>query len=143
MRLYKSCKKHSTHCTILISGGDPQKHGLPESIVYSNKLLENGVEENDIKLDTQSFNTFQNAQFSSKMIKDMHVEKIVLVSSAYHLKRSQLYFQYLGIHTEASRSDYVNANYTIIPVSINFYLTELALKEYIGIVIAHYIGKTL
>ncbi|ACT57423.2 hypothetical protein B2I23_04225 [Candidatus Liberibacter asiaticus] len=141
MRLYKSCKQHSMHCTIIISGGDPQKHGLAESIVYNNKLLESGVERDDIKLETQSLDTFQNAQFSSSMIKNMQGKNIILVSSAYHLKRSQLYFQHFGINTKASCSDYLNAYYSIIPLSANFYLTELALKEYIGILIAYYRGN--
>ncbi|MEG8098855.1 YdcF family protein [Candidatus Liberibacter brunswickensis] len=143
LRLYNSCKKHSKHCKIIISGGDPQKHGLSESIVYSNKLLEMNVDIKDIINETKSLNTFQNAQFSSKIIKEMNGKNIIIVSSAYHLKRSKLYFQYLGINTKTSCSDYINASYSIVPMSINFYLTELALKEYIGILISYYRGKTL
>nr|WP_244391998.1 YdcF family protein [Candidatus Liberibacter solanacearum] len=110
MRLYKLCKKHSTHCTILITGRDPQKNGLAEATVYSQKLLKLDVERDDIKLETQSFNTFQNAQFTSSNIKGRNV---MLVSSAYHLKRSQLYFQYFGIKTLTSRSDYINRYYRL------------------------------
>ncbi|WP_407042009.1 YdcF family protein [Candidatus Liberibacter solanacearum] len=108
IRLYKLCKKHSTHCTILITGGGPQKNGLAEATVYNQKLLKLDIERHDVKLETQSFNAFQNAHFTSSIIKNIKGRNVILVSSAYHLKRSQLYFQHFGHKTLTSRSDYIH-----------------------------------
>ncbi|WP_310649488.1 YdcF family protein [Candidatus Liberibacter sp.] len=138
VRLYDACKKAGeNHCTIVISGGDPQKHGVPESIVYSRKLIEIGINPDDIKLERKSLNTLQNAKLTSPIINTI-IEKqnnrnIILVSSAYHLRRSQLYFKYSKIKTIASPADYITVHFTIIPSAVNFYLTDLALKEYMGI----------
>ncbi|MBL0849114.1 MAG: YdcF family protein [Candidatus Liberibacter ctenarytainae] len=141
IRLYRLCKQQQKHCTILISGGDPQKHGIEESTIYRDKLLEIGIESIDIKLETHSLNTLQNAQLSSSIISSMFGDKlsknVIIVSSAYHLQRSQLYFKRFGIDTIASRADYITAHYSIIPSAFNIYLTELALKEYIG----YWVGK--
>ncbi|MBY7649887.1 MAG: YdcF family protein [Candidatus Liberibacter europaeus] len=137
MRLYKLCKQNLKNCTIIISGGDPQNYSISEAVVYGKKLLESGIEQKDIKLETESFNTFQNAKLSLSIVKSIMKKKsdtnIILVSSAYHLKRSQLYFNHFGIKTIASRSDYINVHYRIIPSIFNFHLTAIALKEYIGI----------
>nr|WP_240535985.1 YdcF family protein [Candidatus Liberibacter solanacearum] len=73
---------------MLITGRDPQKNGLAEETVYSQKLLKLDIERHDIKLETQSFNAFQNAQFTSSIIKNIKGRNVILVSSAYHLKRS-------------------------------------------------------
>ncbi|EMS36046.1 YdcF family protein [Candidatus Liberibacter americanus] len=137
IRLYRLCKQNRKNCTIIISGGDPQKHGISEADVYGEKLLEVGIDKKDIKLETKSLNTFQNAKLSLPIIKSIMGDKsktnIILVSSAYHLQRSQLYFKNLGINTIASRADYINVKYSFIPSIINFNITAIALKEYLGI----------
>ncbi|AGA64563.1 hypothetical protein B488_05710 [Liberibacter crescens BT-1] len=132
-KLYKSCKNLKSDCKIIIIGGDPQKNGFSESMIYRNTLVEMGLNPDDIKIEEKSLNTFQNAQFVSNILQEDRSDLIILVSSAVHLKRSQLYFKHFGIHATAMHGDFLNVVMTPIPISYNFTLTDIAIHEYLDI----------
>ena len=81
-RLYFSCKKVSDSCRILPSGGDPSGNGVSEATSMTRELEAIGVEASDIVAETESNNTFQNAQFSSAILKakgfDLEKQSITL-----------------------------------------------------------------
>ncbi|NOQ64133.1 MAG: YdcF family protein [Methyloprofundus sp.] len=133
VRLYKDCVQHSTQCHIIVSGGDAAKNGEAESSVYRRYLLDLGVAVADISEESNSMNTWQNAEFTSAMIKAKTYDTIILLSSGLHCQRSELYFAHFGIKTQPVRADYMSAKLSIMPLWYNFAVMDFALHEWMGL----------
>lgn len=133
LELYRACKQKNSGCTILVTGGDPQHHGATEAEVYGALLQRLGVDSSDLLLETRSLNTWQNAQYTAALLTAHPADQVFLVTSGLHLRRSVLYFGRFGIHGQPVRADSVSALSSVIPVSYNFLLTDLAIHEYVGV----------
>lgn len=131
-RLYFKCKKSNNHCDLFVTGGDPMKNGSSEAEVMRRELIEVGVQESDIYLESKSNNTFQNAQFTSKLLHHNGYNSIVIVTSGIHLSRSLMYFSHFGVKTIGSPSDQFDAKISFLPTSYNFIFFDIALHEYSG-----------
>jgi len=132
-RLYRQCRHSGGDCKIEISGGDARGLGLSEAMVYRRVLLGVGLPAADLIMEPSSMNTWQNAQFSQPLLRAYRPDRIVLVSSATHLRRAELYFRHFGIDATPVRADWLTATWTILPQSYNFTLADVALHEYLGI----------
>lgn len=130
--LYGACRKTTGQCKVIVSGGDPQQRGVAEAIVYAAYLEQLGVDKADLKLETSSRNTWQNAQFSAPLL-TRDAGQVVLVTSGIHMRRSLLYFAHFGIDARPARADYLAAKGNWFPLAYNFWVTDLALSEYIGV----------
>ena len=86
---------------ILISGdsGHLTDKGLHEAQQLGRVLIRSGIPKEDLILETKSQNTYQNALESAKMIKSSHKDwnKILLVTSSTHMRRSLACFKKQGI----------------------------------------------
>ncbi|MGF6496005.1 uncharacterized SAM-binding protein YcdF (DUF218 family) [Luteibacter sp. 621] len=131
--LYRSCKATGADCKVEVSGGDAMHNGHAEADTYAITLDRLGVPREDMILESRSMNTFQNAQNSKPLLDAYRADKIVLVSSAIHLKRASLYFAHFGIRAEAVRGDYVRARYDWLPGTENLFFADFALHEYVGV----------
>lgn len=135
--LYRDCRLTSASCRIVVSGGDARNNGLPEAPVYRDALIRIGVDANDILLESKSMNTWQNAQFTSAILRAHDTERVLLVSSGIHVRRSALYFAHFGIAATPVRADYLAAIPSWLPLAYNFAVADFALHEYIGIARYH------
>ncbi|WP_299020097.1 YdcF family protein [uncultured Photobacterium sp.] len=135
--LYNDCKKSGANCKIIISGGDAKYNGSPEALIYQETLVQLGILKDDIIPEPNSMNTWQNAQFTSTMLRQEKADKVVLVSSGIHLRRSLIYFAHFGINPIAVRADYLDAIPSTLPLSYNIAITDFAVHEYIGIARYH------
>jgi uncharacterized SAM-binding protein YcdF (DUF218 family) len=99
-------------------------------------------------LQMKSLNTHEDALYSSKMLKDKGIQRIILVTSALHMPRSVALFQKQGIDVIPAPTDYrvtqsnwddlmhptiENLFINLIPSSSNISELTNAIKEYIGI----------
>jgi uncharacterized SAM-binding protein YcdF (DUF218 family) len=130
--LYHACHQGGNDCKIIVSGGDPFRNGVTEAAAYGTVLESMGVASTDVMLETRSMNTWQNAQFVQPMLKDYHPDQVLLVSSATHLTRALRYFAHFGVQATPVRGDYFDVRMSLLPMSLNISLTELALHEYLG-----------
>lgn len=130
---YFLCKKSKNRCTILVSGGDPAKFHKSEAEVFLEKLVVLGVDKDDIITESKSLNTYQNAEFSSEIIKARKYDQVFLITSDFHLKRSLLYFSYFNISPKPIMADYIRLKFSLIPTGYNFAITDIVINEYIGI----------
>ncbi len=135
--LYRQCRESHGRCTLVVSGSDPVGNGVTEAAVYRNALTQIGVAITDILLEPESRNTWQSAQFARGIVAVLHPNRVLLVSSASHLPRSVLYFRHFGIDAMPVRADYLRAKLSVLPISYNFFITDLALREYVGIAKYH------
>jgi len=135
--LYRECRQAGRTCKVEVSGGDARGLGQPEAAVYVGDLQRLGVDAADLLLEPRSMNTWQNAQFSGPLLKIYGADRVLLVSSGYHLRRGMLYFAHFGIHAVPVRADYVDGVWSWLPLSYNFAMADLALHEYAGIARYH------
>ncbi len=131
--LYRECKASGQQCLLLVSGGDSQHHGRPEAVVYAEALLQLGVAPADLQWEPHSMNTWQNAKFSRPLLQAFDPQKLLLVSSGIHLRRSLLYFDHFGLRPQPVRGGDVEAVLSPWPLAWNMALCDAALHEYLGI----------
>lgn len=131
--LYGACHRTGNDCKVLVSGGDPMHHGAAEADVYAEVLRGLGVPQDDLIIERRSNSTWQNAQFSRPLLQAYAPLRMVLVTSALHLRRSQLYFAHFGLYPQPVRGDYVHAAVSWLPLARNADLFDAALHEYMGI----------
>lgn len=132
-QLYRECKDSGHECRLLVSGGDSQGHGEAEATVYGRSLRALGVAEPDLLLETRSLSTWQNAQFSRPILVAQAPQRVVLVTSGLHLRRSLLYFAHFGIVPEPVAGDWVNTRREVFPDSWDYVVADACLHEYLGI----------
>ncbi|MHB1057998.1 MAG: YdcF family protein [Rhodanobacter sp.] len=137
-QLYRACRQAGRDCKVEVSGGDARGLGQPEAAVYAGDLQRLGVDAADLLLEPRSMNTWQNAQFSGVLLKAYGPDRVLLVSSGYHLRRGMLYFAHFGIAAVPERADYVDGVLSWLPLSYNFAMADLALHEYAGIARYHW-----
>ncbi len=131
--LYHACKEADRDCKLEVSGGDARGLGTSEAEIYGADIRQLGVDPADLLLESRSMNTWQNAQFSGRLLESISADRILLVSSAFHLRRGMLYFKHFGIPATPLRADYVSGVLSWLPLSQNFTMADLALHEYAGI----------
>ena len=133
VRLYSLAKKSNHQCNVLISGGDASGTGMTEADVYRAEMVQLGVVDSDILLERRSMNTFQNAEFTSSILREQQFDKLFLITSGLHLRRALLYFGYFSIYPTPCAADYVVPPISILPTGYNFAIADLAAHEFIGI----------
>lgn len=97
-----------------------------------------GVPLDKIKLDTESQNTWEHAVELSKIFIDKDL-KIGLVTSAYHMKRSEREFRKYFTHVIPLPSDYLYSSpplsiFTFFPNSSCLYKSSMVIREMIGLI---------
>ncbi len=97
-----------------------------------------GVSESQIVLESESRNTYENALYTSKILQENGWDKVILVTSAFHMERSKGVFEKQGIKVFAFPTDYrtikneINWD-SVVPSSGSLENSTTALKEWIGL----------
>jgi uncharacterized SAM-binding protein YcdF (DUF218 family) len=130
--LYRACKQDGGECKIIVSGGDTRGYGMAEAQIYGRCLHRLGVDVGDVTLEERSMNAWQNAQFAADVLRRRRADRVLLVSSGFHLQRSCLYFRHFGVDAIPVRADYLAARMSPWPVAYNFAVADVAIHEYIG-----------
>lgn len=101
-------------------------------------------------LEPDSRNTYENAVFSAKILKEKGIQRILLVTSAWHMPRSVRLFEAQGLEVIPAPTDFIvtQADWEglthgdlrsyltgLVPSASNLALTTQILKEYIGILV--------
>jgi uncharacterized SAM-binding protein YcdF (DUF218 family) len=137
---------------LLLSGGDIDFLSLSSDSPASDMesiMLMLGVPKKAIWLQGNSQNTYEDALYSCKMIKEHNAKSIILVTSATHMPRAVAVFEKQGCHVTPSPADFnvteaAWANLwspdwqevllNLVPSYSNLSLTTKSLKEYIGLI---------
>lgn len=95
---------------ILISGGSGKLidnvDDIKEADELAKVLLLTGVPQEDILIERESRNTYESAINCAKIINSLHTDKIMLITSAFHLTRSSLCFKKQNISFTTFGTDY-------------------------------------
>jgi len=129
------------HCPVIVSGGryDPDPTYPPDSALMRKMLIRLGVDEADVIEEDQSRNTIQNALATREILRDRGIGKVLLVTNAFHMRRSLLTFRKLGIDAVAAPCDHLATGSVwklgnFIPSPEAMGNLTAALHEWIGLV---------
>ncbi len=125
----------------IVSGGRVSDDMPFEADVMKNKLIELGIDKKVIFVDRESKDTVENAKFTKKIIESSKLDdKVILITSAYHMKRSVLLFEKAGIKGVCPQAtdfkyDGVYTIFDFLPTASNMNTIAKSLKEYIGLIV--------
>lgn len=132
-RLYRQCRAHGGDCKIEISGGDARGLGLSEAVVYRKVLIGLGIDQADLIMEPSSMNTWQNAQFSQPLLRQYRPERVVLVSSATHLRRAEALLPPLRHRRHAGALGLVDRVLGVVAAELQLHRGRCRLAQYLGI----------
>ena len=124
---------------IFISGGSGRisKVLKAESHDMESVFLMCGVPQNDIIIEDKSKNTHENALFTKQILKDT-TQKLLLITSAYHMRRSKACFKKVGLKVDIFPTDYLSHDRDyfslakILPSESAIGIWVVLLHEFIG-----------
>ncbi len=135
---------------IIISGGagSIQQKEPPEADFVRKEFLANGVPDSVLLVENASRNTYENALFSKKIIDSLHIKSpIVVITSAFHSRRTKAVFSKLGIQTVIHPSAFSVIDYQfdvedfIFPSAYILSEWPRLIKEIVGLVTYKISGK--
>ena len=91
---------------ILLSGGQVYEDTGAEAKIARRILIDLGVPEEQILVETRSINTTQNARYSAEILRAQGLTQPILVTSAFHMKRAVLNFKKQGMDVVPYPADY-------------------------------------
>jgi uncharacterized SAM-binding protein YcdF (DUF218 family) len=91
---------------VLVSGGKMSPTGPTLARAMRDFLAGQGVKEEDLLMEEESGTTYENAARSGEILSRLGFNRIVLVTSAFHMPRSERCFRALGFQVVTSPCDY-------------------------------------
>ena len=128
-----------TGIPVIVSGGAIKETDTPESWIVQRFLQDLGVPPGRIFIDDRSRDTGENARYSAELCARNGFRNPLLVTSAYHMKRSLLIFQRnrLAVTPLPASFRYDSRNeitpYTFLPSFTDLAGTATALREHLGL----------
>lgn len=126
---------------ILFSGGSGIlfQGDVSEAKTAKKFLTDMGIPEDQILLEDKSRNTKENAVFSAGILREKKIKKIILVTSAFHMKRSLLVFEKEGFEIQIFPTDYKSLYWswnwdTAVPSIGALDTSTISIKEWIGLI---------
>jgi uncharacterized SAM-binding protein YcdF (DUF218 family) len=134
---------------LVFTGGSAALLGSPhrEAQVAEKLFLGLGIPQEQIVLESESRNTFENAIFTRELLKPKPGEVWLLVTSAFHMPRSMGIFRKAGFNVTPYPVDYqtfgVASEYRMLFRNVldGLRRTETAMREYIGLAAYWWTGK--
>lgn len=126
---------------ILFSGGSGIlfQSDVSEAKTARKFLTDMGIPKESILIEDQSRNTKENAVFSARILREKKMKRIILVTSAFHMKRSLLVFEKEGLEIQIFPTDYKSLHWswnwdTAVPSIGALDTSTISIKEWIGLI---------
>lgn len=126
------------HIPIIVSGGPGYARTATEADIAARTLQACGIKEKDLIKEDRSRNTKENAVFTKEICRQKGLNKVLLLTSAYHMTRSVMLFQREGLDVIPYPSGYrtdkqtrMNA-FSFTPSFDALSTSAIAMKEYLG-----------
>lgn len=135
---YAASLYRTTRLPLMTSGGKPSGGKLAEGLLMA-RVLEEEFKVPVLLVESQSMNTAQNALFSRPLLQAAGVERILLVTEAFHMRRARLEFRNTGILTVPApmgfRGPEPGDPKNFLPTAKGLMLSSEALREWLGIMV--------
>lgn len=124
---------------LLLSGGRSRNNQASEAQLM-NQNLTRQQQPPARWLENRSRNTHQNAVFSAQILKQHHIKRILLVTSATHLSRARYFFQQQGMIVIPAACDFITT--PILSSKLDYWLPHMsalvnsyhAIYAYLGLI---------
>ncbi len=105
LRLTKALEVYKQNPQLIVaSGGQGVNEPISEGVAMKNWLIENGVKEEDIIAETNSFSTYENIEKSVEILKDKNLNNPVIITSDYHIPRAMAIAKDYGLKPQGVSS---------------------------------------
>jgi len=93
---------------VIISGGSwrPRAKSDVEAAVLARTLVRWGIEQERIIVEDRSRNTQENAAFTAEIVRARHLDRLLLVTSAFHMPRAHATFRAAGLAPDTLPVDF-------------------------------------
>lgn len=131
---------HANKASVIIASGGtmPWKdQAFREAPAMKQVLVSLGVPEDSIVVESRSANTYENATHTADVAAEMSLDRILLVTSALHMRRALATFRQAGIDAIPVATDYraVQGEGSVLdlfPSAEALSRTNTAIREYVG-----------
>ena len=124
------------HLPLVLSGGsgDPTNPEISEADAMARLAASLGVPHKDIVVERKSRNTIESAKLLKK---NFPGKRIILVTSAFHMKRASAMFKAQGLDVIPAPAGYTSEQrgfspFTLIPTAAHMRTSAMALHEYLS-----------
>ena len=129
---------------VILSGG-PLNDALPtEAAFLKGQLLAWGIGEERIVIEPLSKNTHENAVQSAKLVHEHQFASVLMVTSAFHMKRAAGCFRAAGLHVDTLPVDYrmrdPKRDPAVLPRAEYLAESTRAIRELVGRVVYRVLG---
>jgi uncharacterized SAM-binding protein YcdF (DUF218 family) len=144
---YAAALAKKTTLPILVSGGNvfesksPDKPSVPAEATAMAEVLENEFNTPVQWRETKSRNTVENAIYSRKLLQPLNVDRILLVTHAFHMKRAKSAFEKVGFHVQVASTAYLSSAdddeldiFQFLPSAQAMLNSHFALHELMGLI---------
>jgi uncharacterized SAM-binding protein YcdF (DUF218 family) len=117
LKFYKSGKANK----LVITGGSARifLKDKKEANIIADFLNDFDVPKQDLIIESESRNTHENAQYTARLIVDSTMqEKVLLITSAFHMKRAKACFEEAGFKTDGYPVHYITNTGPFNPASV-------------------------
>jgi uncharacterized SAM-binding protein YcdF (DUF218 family) len=131
---------------VIVSTGDVDSVGATwtEARAVAAQLKSWGIAEDRILVEDKSLNTRQNALFSADIVRAQGLSKLLLVTSAFHMKRALGCFEAVGLHPDTRPTDfrtYAGAPHVEwLPRATHLANSTSAIREHVGRIVYRWRG---
>jgi uncharacterized SAM-binding protein YcdF (DUF218 family) len=127
---------------IMISGGSGRlvTAARKEANELFSAMVLMGVPANDMMIENESRNTYESAVKVGMLLKDSHAEQFLLITSAFHMRRSVACFKKAGFAIDSFSTDfythprYFTPDVLLIPKADSIMIWQKLFKEWMGMV---------
>lgn len=128
---------------IIISGGSGSLVDDTRESALAKKFLVKycAVPDSAVLIDTISRNTYENAVESKKLVESTGLKSLIMITSAWHMRRAEACFKKVGLDVDIHpidgiyRAQKYSPSNTIIPDTENITRWEILLHEIAGIIV--------
>jgi len=128
---------HKQTGLLLILSGGASMSALPEAEIMKSMLESLGVEKGSLYAGVKSRDTEENAKEVKSICQKLKCKRVILVTSAYHMKRAVMSFEKVGLEVVPYPTDFkrdLRYNlYSFLPKMSVMADSYKALREYLGL----------
>ena len=147
-RIWHAARLYHARCAprVIVSGGKLPWHDVAttEAEAIGQFLRDLGVPADVILLEQNSRNTRENALYTAKLLNEHGIGRVLLVTSALHMRRALASFQLLGVDAVPAATDFeVNGqtrSLDWLPDAEALAASSRTLREYLGYVVYRWRG---
>lgn len=133
---YAAHLQHATGLPLLVSGGVPARGVQPIGAMMA-RVLRDDFKTPVAWVEDRSRDTAENAAYSARMLKAAGVKRVLLVTHAMHMARSQAEFARHGIDVVAAPTLFYSrikwSPFMLVPSASGLYRSYYAMHEWLGL----------